>query len=165
MDGRRLIFRLLGVGLCLAGAWSVTYGLERATHRLGLSYVSGGAGLSEQDELYQERNSYNLWLTTAAKGSGAYLADVQVRIVDRRTQQPVLVHTLDGPWLFVELPAGRYDMEASYRESPAHALQTLKRTLTLQHGSHRQLVLRFDASDPGRFGREGAESSSPYNDK
>ena len=161
MNSRRFIARLFGVGLCLVGALSVTYALERATSGLGLPYVSGGIGSSEQAELYKERDSYNLWLTTVAKGSGAYLAAVRVRILDRRTQQPVLEHTLDGPWLFVELPAGRYEIEASYRESPEKAEQTLKRALTLQPRAHRQLVLRFDVND--QVGSE--RKASPYDDQ
>ena len=156
MDSRRFITRILGVGLCVLGSLSVTYALDRGTSGLGLPYVSGGVGSSEQVELSQERNSYNLWLTTVAKGSGAYLASVRVRILDKRTQQPVLEHTLDGPWLFVELPVGRYEIEAVYRESPERAQQMLKRSITVQPRSHRQMVLRFDTSD-----QSGSERDTP----
>jgi hypothetical protein len=145
MNRRRLIACVLGVGLCLGSAWSVTYALEQACS-LDFPYVSGGMGSTEREALYKERSSYNLWLTMAAKGSGAYLADVNVRIRDIRLQQPVLSHALAGPWLFVNLPVGRYDVEASYRESPEQPPQIRKRTVTLQPGSHRQLVLRFDVN-------------------
>jgi hypothetical protein len=145
MNHRRLIACVLGVGLCLGSAWSVTYALEQAC-TVDLPYISGGIGSTEREALYKERGSYNLWLTMAAKGSGAYLSDVHVRILDKRLQQPVLLHTLAGPWLFVQLPVGRYEIEASYSESSGSSSQLLKRTVTLQPGSHRQLVLRFDAS-------------------
>lgn len=145
MNHRRLIACVLGVGLCLGSAWSVTYALEQAC-TLDLPYISGGIGSAEREALYKERGSYNLWLTMAAKGSGAYLADVHVRLLDKRLQQPVLSHTLAGPWLFVQLPVGRYEIEARYQESAAQPSQLLKRTVTLQPGSHRQLVLRFDVS-------------------
>lgn len=145
MNRRRLVACALGVSLCLGSFWSVTYALEQACS-LDIPHVSGGIGSTEREALYKERSSYNLWLTMAAKGSGAYLADVHVRILDKRLPQPVLSHTLAGPWLFVQLPVGRYEIEARYQESSAQASQVLKRTVTLQPGSHRQLVLRFDVS-------------------
>lgn len=145
MNRRCLMGRVLGVSLCFASALSVTYALEQVG-QFDLPYVSGGIGTSERETLEKERSNYNLWLTMAAKGSGAYLADVHVRILDKRTQQLVFSHPLAGPWLFVKLPVGRYDIEASYRESAEHPPQLLKRTVALQPSSHRQLVLRFEVS-------------------
>lgn len=48
----------------------------------GIRYVSGGVGMTQQEALKAMRKDYNLLLTFAVKKSGAYLADVQVRIQD-----------------------------------------------------------------------------------
>lgn len=146
MQHSRLIARILGVGL-LVGGLPLAQALERITTVSGLSYVSGGIGADEKEVFNQEKRQHNLWLTTATRGSGAYLAAVQVRILERQTQKLVLEHTLDGPWLLATLPAGRYLIEATYNPSADAAPQVLKRSLTIQPHRQRQLILYFNSRD------------------
>jgi hypothetical protein len=48
-----------------------------------------------------------------AEVSGAFLSDVQVLIEDRSGKE--LVNTVvDGPWIFVPLPAGTYNVKAIF---------------------------------------------------
>jgi hypothetical protein len=77
----------------------------------GIRYVSGGIGLSERDELRALSDQFNLQLMFAMHGSGNYLADVQVRILDARGA-PVLNATSQGPYFMAQLPPGSYTVEA-----------------------------------------------------
>ena len=112
-----------------------------------MAYVSGGVGHSELAELNAEKQGYSFWLTTASKGSGSYLAAVRVRILDTRTQVPVLEHTMDGPWLFAALPVGRYEVQASYYMPGQGPVQLQKQTTTIHPGDHHQMVLYFETGD------------------
>lgn len=147
MNRRESIAHLLGWGLCAAVVLPLAHAIERGTADSALAYVSGGIGESEQAALSAEKGRYSFWLTTAAKGSGAYLASVEVRILNARTRQSVLEHTMDGPWLFAALPAGRYEVEASFRESAGQPAQTLKKALTIRTGALRHIFLYFNTSD------------------
>ncbi|MFZ1640467.1 MAG: carboxypeptidase-like regulatory domain-containing protein [Candidatus Contendobacter sp.] len=78
----------------------------------GIRYVSGGIGLSERDELRALSGQFNLQLMFAMQGSGDYLADIQVRILDSRGAA-ILNATSQGPYFLVQLPAGSYIVEVS----------------------------------------------------
>lgn len=106
---------------------------------LGGAYASGGIGADEIAALDAQRAKYSLWLVTAAKTGGAYLSDVHVRITDAK-KALVLDHTMAGPWLLVDLPLGRYDVEASYGG------QTFTRPTTIHAGDRHQIVLYFDVA-------------------
>ena len=122
---------LLGLAFMPAGA------LERGTTELGQSFVSGGVGTTERDTLDLERAGYDLSILTAARGSGNYLADVHIRITDSQSRQ-VLETVMDGPWLLVDLPAGRYQVEATRN----HFVQ--KHSVTFLASGHSQTVFYFD---------------------
>jgi len=154
---RWLAYLLCGLGMSLA-----LQAAERGVTPGGIAYVSGGVAEAEGDDLVAQRKNFSFWLTTASKGAGAFLADVRVRILDERSGQVVLEHTLDGPWLFANLPPGRYRVEASYREFADGKEETLRRSTTIQKGSRRQMMLYFDTTD--RVKREVDESQkvNPY---
>lgn len=156
-----LIWRLGGM-LCLAACSTASQAAERGVTATGIAYVSGGVAESEGDDLLAQRKNYSFWLTTVSKGSGGFLADVRVRIVDERTGQPVLEHTLDGPWLFANLPPGRYRVEGTYREFADSREQTLRRSTTVSKGSLRQMLMYFDTSDRVKRESEEPPKASPY---
>jgi hypothetical protein len=124
------------VGLSLA--CGLASAMTRATTAGGQPYVSGGVGQGELRTLEAERDRYSLWAITAARHSGAYLADVRVRIVDVENGT-VFDGRLDGPWLLIDLPRGRYSVEATYKD------QTHRKTTSISAGDHRQMVFYFDA--------------------
>ena len=78
----------------------------------GEPYATGGIGSGERDVLLKRRQDFNVWVTTAAKKSGAYLADVRIKVVDAASRV-VLETTLDGPLLFIGLKPGQYSVEAT----------------------------------------------------
>jgi len=135
------------IALLLALAWSLqpAAAMLRGTTDLGVPFVSGGVGTEEVATLSDERKRYSLAILTAARGSGAFLADVRIRISDEHSTL-VLDTVMDGPWLLVDLPAGRYQVEASAKS----VMQ--KKFVTFSAGDHRQTVFYFDA--PGQVGTD-----------
>jgi hypothetical protein len=115
--------------------------LVRGTNDQGREFVSGGVTPDEVATIAGEKSRYPLSILTAAQGSGAYLSDVHVRITDGRSQ-PVLDTVMDGPWLLVDLPPGRYLVEASTDEADAK-----RSTIALRAGEHRQAAFYFDTHD------------------
>ena len=137
----------LGLVTALLLAQPAAFALQRGTTPAGGAYVSGGISESEQAMLRAERSTHTFWLITAAKGSGAYLADVLVRITDARNGQPVLEHRLDGPFLMVDLPPGRYRVEATVPKNRRGVPETQRTTIAVSKGGLQQSVLYFDTGD------------------
>ena len=72
-----------------------------------VTFVTGGVGIDERNELDATRANYNLSLLFSVQGKGNYLSDVKVRITDLKGN--VFLETVsDGPILFAKLPSGRY---------------------------------------------------------
>ncbi|MGH8758516.1 MAG: hypothetical protein ACREVW_03250 [Burkholderiales bacterium] len=122
--------------VALLGA-SLTHAMDRGKTGGGRPYVVGGIGQQEIRTLDAERDKYNLWLITAAKTSGAYLADVQLRITNAK-KHVVFERKLDGPWLLVDLPLGTFNIEATYNGETYHKVTTISK------GSHREIVFYFE---------------------
>lgn len=121
----------------LAVAMAPALALERGTTDLGQAFVSGGVGAAERGTLDLERSGYDLEVLTAAGRSGNYLADVHIRITDSQSKQ-VLDTLMDGPWLLIDLPAGRYQVEA------VRGNRVQRHFVALLAGAHRQTVFYFD---------------------
>src|SRR5262245_8908364 len=81
--------------------------ITRARTPDGVAYATGAVTVSDLQELAAEKSEYKLWVTTAAKKSGAFLSDAQVKILDAR-KKVVLDTTVIGPWLLVDLTPGTY---------------------------------------------------------
>jgi hypothetical protein len=72
-----------------------------------VTFVTGGVGIDERNELDATRGNYNLGLQFSVQGKGNYLSDVKVRITNLKGK--VFLETVsDGPKLFAKLPSGRY---------------------------------------------------------
>jgi hypothetical protein len=78
----------------------------------GVPYVSGGVGTDSIDRLSSLAGDFNLKLVFAMK-SGDYVSDVKVAIADA-AGKTLLDTTSDGPWLLTRLPAGRYQIVATF---------------------------------------------------
>jgi hypothetical protein len=103
----------------------------------GRAYVSGGVTQDEREALAAQRGRYALEVITAARGSGAYLAGVRVRVTDE-SGRTVLDTMLDGPWLLVDLAPGRYRIDAVLGGT------TQSRTVAIPAGGHREAYFYFD---------------------
>ena len=78
----------------------------------GVSYVSGGVGTASIDRINTLASGFNLKLVFAGK-SGAYLADVRVNIADSKGRTVLDIQS-EGPWFLAKLPAGAYQIIASF---------------------------------------------------
>ncbi len=78
----------------------------------GVSYVSGGVGADSIDHLNTLAGNFNLKLVFALN-SGSYLSDVNVAIADAAGTMLVDA-TSDGPWFLTRLPAGSYQIVATF---------------------------------------------------
>ena len=98
-------------GPLLAGADDSSAPILQPVTEAGITYVSGGIGLEERQALNEVTGDYNLKLVFAEKGSGAYVADVKLWIMNMKGQK-ILEAVSDGPWFFVKLAPGRYKITA-----------------------------------------------------
>jgi hypothetical protein len=117
------------------------------------SLTEGWIGAAEVKLLRAERDRYSLRILTVAKPSGAYLADVHVRIQDAQGHN-VFDSGLDGPWLMIDLPVGHYSVQAERKG------QTLRSSASISVGHARELVFRFPSS-AGVESTAGAASGPP----
>lgn len=92
--------------------WLPPSGSLRIQTAPGVRYVSGGIGESERAELEALSGQFNLRLLFAMQGSGNYLADVQVRILDA-SGAVVLSAESNGPWFLAQLHPDVYTVEVS----------------------------------------------------
>ena len=124
----------------------------------GIPYAMGGVSVSDLQDLERHKDRFSLWVTLAARKTGAYLADVQVKI-SGKDGKVAFNQLVPGPWLFIDLPAGPHQIEASYRGKP----QT--RTVRIHDGDRHQLVFYFD--DPADVSPEWEKpfKDSPYGSK
>lgn len=111
----------------------------------GYALMSGGITREDRVAMHAERQRYSLWVATVGKPSGAYLADVDLRITRLPAKTVVLERKMEGPWLLLALPAGSYDVSGSYREAGAEKPQTLSARVQIAAKGQRQAVLRFDS--------------------
>ena len=118
-----------------ATAWAADTGKTAQ----GWAYVSGGVGSDELHALHARRDQFSLWVVTAARPSGAYLADVLVKVTDAQ-HTVVFDQRLAGPWLFIELPPGRYEIQAT------HKSETQTKVTTIHPGDHHQVLFYFDVA-------------------
>lgn len=114
-------------------------------HRVGtVRYFSAGVGLEERAAEYPP---FSLKLVFTAGGK-PYLSGVSVTIQPAKGGAAVTIpqDLVDGPWLFVDLPAGVYDVTATHRDS-TQGLKGVK----VEAGKQKVIHLRW-AEDRGITG-------------
>ncbi len=126
--------------LALSSVVVLANALTSGTTLQGRAFVSGGVSAEELVQLHEKRDNFSLWVVTAAKRSGAHLADVRLRITDADNRS-VFDGKLDGPWLLIDLPLGRYSVQASLNG------QTQQRFTTIHPADHHQVFFYFDLPD------------------
>jgi hypothetical protein len=108
-------------------------------HASGVRSLQGGVGEAEQQQMKAAAADYSLGLTFASD-TGAYLADVAVRVLDAKGRV-VFDTTVRNPIVLVDLPSGRYSIEATYQG------RTQSSSVTLAQGKSRALTLRWRDGD------------------
>ena len=77
-----------------------------------VTVVSGGISTDAVGHLKAIEKDFNLKMVFALK-NGEYLANVRVQVVDP-SNNVVVDTTSEGPWLLAQLPAGSYQVNATY---------------------------------------------------
>jgi len=113
--GLLIIAIVFGVACSVAFAEEIYVPSIKEKAYEGIPYISGGVGQEERDALAAKSKDYNLKLMFAAKG-GEYHADIKVSITDSRGKQ-IFSAVADGPWFFTNLPAGKYTVTATMKDS------------------------------------------------
>ena len=124
---------LLLAALWAGSALAVTQG--KTTQ--GEPFVTGGIGAAELETLEKGRKNFSLRLLTAAKGSGAYLADALVRITDSGGRT-VLDTKADGPWVYVNLKRGDYKVTVTYKG------KTQQQATKIHTGDNHEIFFYFE---------------------
>jgi len=103
----------------------------------GLSYVSGGIGEAEQQELKAREGEFNLKLVfTLVEGN--YVTDVSV-VVSAKGKR-IIEHVAQGPFFMARLPAGEYTVSAAYEG------RTVTRKVSVAEKRLRTEYLRWPAN-------------------
>lgn len=108
----------------------------------GVSYVTGGVGEDEEALFRSAASRYNLRMTFTSK-AGNYLSDVDV-IITAKVGRPVLTVRTQGPFLFVQLPPGAYEIAAK-----AHQVAQTRKIVVASRGANE---LRFSWEDAATHG-------------
>ncbi|WP_097306037.1 hypothetical protein [Pseudomonas chlororaphis] len=77
----------------------------------GIAYVAGGIGLDESRALLQTKG-YNLHMTFSVGPENKYTSDVDLAIQNPQGQSVLTLNQV-GPIVFVQLPAGKYQVVAT----------------------------------------------------
>jgi hypothetical protein len=112
-DSIRRFLRAAAVCACVAVPWAATAqtaGLPAMKSQDAGRYVCGGVGADESQALRAAMKDHPLSMLFARAG-GAYLADVEVRVKDAQGATALAIRT-EGPVCLVDLPPGRYTIEA-----------------------------------------------------
>lgn len=80
----------------------------------GISFLSGGVGIHERKTLNEIGRNYSLKIIFSNK-KGEFLSNIMVRVLDQH-DKVILTTVSNGPWLFIDLPSGSYQIEASFKE-------------------------------------------------
>jgi hypothetical protein len=77
-----------------------------------ISYLSGGVGKPERDQLRAMEKDFNLKLVFTL-ADGKFVASVRVVVSDAKGRK-LLEHVADGPYFLARLPAGHYSIAATF---------------------------------------------------
>jgi hypothetical protein len=102
-------------------------------------WVCAGIALDERDALAKMETDSSLKLVFAGAKRGEYLANVDVVLGDREGKRPALKFTAQAPICLVQAPAGRYQVEALFRDEK----RTLAATVAKDAKQPGMLVFRF----------------------
>lgn len=135
---RGIIAALLSAAVAGTATAQVSNITDPVRTRDGVRYACTGVGSeSRQDPRWRE---FAAKLVFAA-GSGGYLSQVGTRITD--SQGRTVFEVLDcGPWLLLDLPAGRYDVVATAHDGHGRTYQS-RSTISVGGAGQRETIVRF----------------------
>lgn len=124
-----------GLALILSPAFAVEPAPRAGTTAQGRRFLVGGADADEAEVMKSMAPEFPLTIVLTAL-DGAYIADVQVRVVDA-AGNPVLETRAEAPYVLVDLGAGAYTVQAT------HAGVTQQRRVRVG-GGRQTVAFRYD---------------------
>ena len=106
----------------------------------GAALVCGGVGNDERRELAAAAQDASLTLQFSLAGRGNYIADVDVTVTPANGN--AFSARTDGPICYVQLPPGRYKVEASYNGTRRSA----NATVPAKGGKRVRIAMSFPAA-------------------
>lgn len=88
---------------------------EEIASPLAGKFITGGIGLDEREDMYANRDQYNLRLSFA-KATGAYISAVDVSIQPTTDKGTAIQCPDAGPLLYVRLIPGKYRISATFED-------------------------------------------------
>jgi hypothetical protein len=136
MNGLKLPMAMSLLAVTLAAPSLHAAGEPQIRQSGKISYVSGGVSEEARDSLQALAQGFNLKLVLATR-SGAYLSDVGIVIKDTRGQR-VLDAKSDGPWFYVKVPNGTYEVAASANGA------TVRKLVSIETQSQNRVDFRWE---------------------
>jgi hypothetical protein len=150
MRTKRSLLSLAIVGAFSTAAWAA--GMPNELTYQSTRYVTGGIGSDEAEAMRAAASDYSLALTFAAQ-TGQFVNDVDVA-VKKPSGEVVLQATDAAPMLLAALPAGRYQIQATYDG------QTQTRSVAVANAGTTKVVMQWQVpglqSEPTLTGAERA---------
>lgn len=114
LNNKSLAIRFAAILLAMGSFVSVANAAGEGTVQTvgGVPYVSGGVGTESIDRLNALASQFDVKLVFALK-AGDYLSGIGVTIADS-TGRKLLDTTSKGPWFMAQLPAGNYQVVATF---------------------------------------------------
>ena len=88
-----------------------------------MSFISGGVGMRERRELFDLVDKYDALFSFAQRDSGQFLTNVRVDLARRGSDEPQVSLQSAGPYMFAQLPEGKYQLTASAPGLDSYASQ------------------------------------------
>ena len=130
---------LIAGGLALAFALpaladSETVALPPVQSMNGIKYIEGGVGKDEAIAMQKEGRGYPLNLVFSAGPQNQFIAAVRVTIKDGA--KTIFEDVADGPIFLVDLPSGKYSVEAEFRGKTVRQTAQVQGKQTLRLDFH-----------------------------
>ncbi len=90
---------------------------DNTTPNANILYLTGIDVIHSPEAIPAGPQPWTAWFVFAKQGSGEYLSNVEVTILDAQ-EQKVLQVFCDGAWIALALPPGGYTLECVYNGSP-----------------------------------------------
>ncbi|HSB06566.1 MAG TPA: carboxypeptidase-like regulatory domain-containing protein [Thermodesulfobacteriota bacterium] len=106
---------ILGMMLYIFLIYSAEENFSKREKTKNITFLSGGVSEPERKNLEEMGRNYSLKVIFSNE-SGEYPSEVTVTIFGQEGES-ILTTVSNGPWFFINLPSGTYDLEVSFQKN------------------------------------------------
>jgi hypothetical protein len=106
---------ILGMMLYIFLIYSAEENFLKRKKTENITFLSGGLSEPERKNLEEMGRKYSLKVIFSNE-RGEYLSEVTVTIFGQKGES-ILTTVSNGPWFFINLPSGTYDLEVSFQKN------------------------------------------------